>query len=185
MGHTFPVEDAERLEDAESRYSHLSGEEVIGLVRPSSATKVLDVGSGTGFYTDVIAPYAKEVCAVDLQEKMHRLYEKKGTPSKVKTVTCDASEMPFGDGTFERALSTMTYHELGEGAGKEIRRVLTDSGVFAVADWSVDGEGATGPPLGERVSVGNVMNQLREAGFVVDRASERVETFVLRAVVAQ
>jgi len=181
MGHTFPVEDAERLEDAESRYSHLSGEEVIGLVRPSSATKVLDVGSGTGFYTDVIAPYAKEVCAVDLQEKMHRLYEKKGTPSKVKTVTCDASEMPFGDGTFERALSTMTYHELPAAAVTEMARVVRPGGRLVVADWTSAGSGDAGPPLSERFDAWTAGKALDEAGFSVRRAESRGETLLVVA----
>lgn len=182
MGHTFPVEKADRLEDAESRYSRLSGEEVIGLLRPSPVSKVLDVGSGTGFYTDVVAPQSEEVCALDVQKEMHRLYEKKGIPPNVRTVVSDASDMPFEDGTFGRALSTMTYHELGEGAVEEIGRVLTKPGVFAVADWSAEGEGVSGPPLDERVSLGDVTNRLREAGFVLDGASERVETFVLRAL---
>jgi len=182
MGHTFPVENAYRLEDAESRYTRLSAEEVVGLLRPSG--RVLDVGSGTGFYTDVVAPRADEVYALDVQEEMHRLYKKKGLPSNVETVTADASKAPFKDGFFDRALSTMTYHELDEGATDEIRRVLAGGGVFAVADWSADGTGEGGPPLGERVSLGEATSELCNAGFVVDSASERTETFVVRAHVS-
>lgn len=181
MGHTFPVEDADRLEDAESRYSRLSAEEVVGLLRPSG--RVLDLGSGTGFYTDVVAPHADEVYALDVQEEMHQKYEEKGLPSNVETVTADASDIPFDDCFFGRALSTMTYHELGEGAVSEIQRVLEEDGVFAVADWSADGEGDGGPPIGERKTLGTVLNELHDSGFVVDRASERTETFVVRAFV--
>ena len=66
MGHhTFDVEMADALDDP-SRYEHLSAAELVGAAALAADDRVLDVGSGTGFYTDTVAGVADRVHAVDV-----------------------------------------------------------------------------------------------------------------------
>ncbi|WP_276282280.1 class I SAM-dependent methyltransferase [Halorussus caseinilyticus] len=187
--HTFDPESADKLED-DSRYRYLSREElVVALALGSDRTgAVADLGSGTGFYTDDVAPFAAEVRAVDVQDEMHELYREKGVPENVELVTADIGDLPFGDGELDAAFSTMTFHEFagdghGESAGDEsgaeteVARVLADGGRFVVADWSATGEGESGPPVGERYDRDEAVELLENAGFEVLRADERPETF--------
>ena len=177
--HTYDVERAANLED-ESRYRYLSREELLALLGPDGT--VADLGSGTGFYTDDVAPYAETVYAVDVQSEMHDFYREKGVPPNVDLVTADVEDLPFDDDHLDGAFSTMTYHEFSsERSLAELARALRSGAPLVIVDWSAEGEGETGPPVDERYDAAAAREQLETAGFAVDRAEARTETFVVVA----
>ncbi|QCJ48270.1 class I SAM-dependent methyltransferase [Haloprofundus sp. MHR1] len=176
--HTFDIDRADALEDA-SRYRHLSAEELLSALRPNPEMTVADLGSGTGFYTDDVAPHVGHLYAVDVQEAMHDLYGEKGLPESVETVVADVASLPFDDGALDAAFSTMTYHEFaGAESLAELARVLRPGGRVVTVDWSATGAGRAGPPRDERYSVGDAASAFEDAGFSVDRAESRTETFL-------
>jgi ubiquinone/menaquinone biosynthesis C-methylase UbiE len=177
--HTYDVERADALEDP-GRYEYVSVDELLALFDPSG--EVADLGSGTGFYTDDVAPYAETVHAVDVQPAMHDLYREKGAPGNVRFVTAEAADLPFAADALDSAFSTMTYHEFASpDALAELARVVRPDGLVGVADWSAAGEGEAGPPRSERFDVNDAVSAFEAAGFSIQRAEERRETFVLRA----
>jgi ubiquinone/menaquinone biosynthesis C-methylase UbiE len=179
--HTYDPDQADRLED-ESRYRWCSAEELLTLVAPHEGAAVADLGSGTGFYTDVVASRAGTVYAVDVQPAMHDLYEEKGVPGNVRLVTAEVADLPFEDGSLDAAFSTMTYHEFsGADAMAELARVLRPGGRLVTVDWTRTGEGVEGPPLSERHDLGHAVSAATDAGLTVDHAVSRTETFVCRA----
>lgn len=180
--HTFDASEAARLED-ESRYRWCSSEELLTLVSPVSTDELADLGSGTGFYTDDVAPYAGTVHAVDVQPEMHDVYVERGVPENVRIVTAEIEDLPFDDDALDAAFTTMTYHEFsGPDAISEIARVLRPGGRFVIVDWAREGYGDGGPSLDERHGLGHAVSALTEAGFVVDHAVSRTETFVCRGI---
>ncbi|WP_135820762.1 class I SAM-dependent methyltransferase [Halostella litorea] len=180
--HTYDPDRADRLEDAASRYRYCSAEELLGAL--ADAGEVVDVGSGTGFYTDSVAAHADRVHAVDVQAAMHDRYREKGVPDNVDLVTAEAADLPLPDGAADAVVSTMTYHEFhGEAALAELRRVLRPGGRLVAVDWSADGPGESGPPVDERYGPADVRAHLTEAGFDPDRIDERPETWLAVATV--
>ncbi|ELZ28660.1 methyltransferase type 11 [Halogeometricum pallidum JCM 14848] len=181
MGHhTFDADKADNLEDAGSRYRYLSRDELLGALAPSSSDRVADLGSGTGFYTDDVAPYVDYVYGVDVQEAMHDYYREKGVPDNVELITSGVENLPFEDGQLDAAFSTMTYHEFTSGdAIQELSRVLVSGSRIVIADWSADGEGESGPPLKERFTAEEAATALRKGGFDIQYESTRPETFVI------
>ncbi len=105
--HTFDADKAEKLEDL-SRYQYLSVDELLATFEPRLDDTVADIGSGTGFYTDEIAPHVEKVYAVDVQPAMHETYQEKGVPENVEFVTAEAADMPFDDDALDAVVSTMT-----------------------------------------------------------------------------
>lgn len=181
--HTYDVERADSLEDAASRYRYLSREELLHALDPSADDVVADVGSGTGFYTDDVAPHAGRVYAVDVQVAMHEYYRRKGVPSNVDLVTAGAGDLPFADDTFDGIFSTMTYHEFADDrALAELARVCAPGATVAIADWTATGDGEAGPPLDERFSGGEAHDALVRHDFEITSFAERRETFLLTAV---
>lgn len=177
--HTFEMERADALEDP-SRYEYVSVDELLALFEPAGI--VADLGSGTGFYTDDVAPYAETVHAVDVQGEMHEFYNEKGAPDNVAFVTAEVADLPFADDALDGAFSTMTYHEFAtDEALAELARVLRPGGLVGIADWSAEGDGDAGPPRAERFAASDAREAFTSAGFDVERAAERRETFVLRA----
>jgi ubiquinone/menaquinone biosynthesis C-methylase UbiE len=180
--HTFDSEGADRLEDP-TRYHWCSHEELLTLVAPHEEAEIADLGSGTGFYTDDVARHAGTVHAVDVQPEMHAYYEDKGLPENVRQVTAEVADLPFADDALDAAFSTMTYHEFaGEAAMAELARVLRPGGRLVTVDWSSTGNEVSGPPLDERHDLGHCVAAKTDAGFTVDHAVSRTETFVCRAL---
>jgi ubiquinone/menaquinone biosynthesis C-methylase UbiE len=179
--HTFDPEMADGLERAQ-RYRWCSGEELLTQVGPDGDATIADLGSGTGFYTDIVAPHAGTVYAVDVQTEMHRRYREKGLPANVEQVESVIGELPFADDELDAAFSTMTYHEFsGPETMAELARVLRPGGRLVTVDWSRNGSKQSGPPLEERHDLGHAVSALGEAGFTVEHAVSRTETFVCRA----
>ncbi|WP_256300107.1 class I SAM-dependent methyltransferase [Haloarchaeobius salinus] len=179
--HTFPIDRADALEDP-SRYRYCSREELVAALALDGGETVADLGSGTGFYTDDVAPFAAQVYAVDVQAEMHELYREKGMPENVEPVTAPVDDLPLDDGALDAAFSTMTYHEFaGEGALEELHRVLVPGGRLVTVDWTGSGEGESGPPREERFDAADAVAHHEEAGFTVERADERPETMLLAA----
>ncbi len=177
--HTFDPERAGKLEDAGRRYRFCSREELLDALAPVRDGVIADLGSGTGFYTDEVAPYARTLYAVDLQAEMHDLYREKGVPDGVELVTSDVADLPFATDELDGAFSTMTYHEFASEASlAEVARVLRPGGVLVTLDWSADGEGEAGPPRDERFGIDDAVEQFEAAGFEVVRADDRPETFL-------
>ena len=173
--HTFDPDEAGRLDDV-SRFRFCSREELLGPL-PRDGT-ILDLGSGTGFYTDEIAPFVGRVLALDVQAVMHEGYRKRGIPETVWPVTADAGSLPFDQSTIDGAFSTMTFHEsTTESALADLRRALAPESPFVVVDWSADGNEEAGPPRSERFDADRARELLEAAGFTVETATERSETF--------
>mgnify|MGYP000055993313 FL=1 len=180
--HTFDADRADKLEEAGKRYRFLSAEELLWALSPSDDDHVADFGSGTGFFTDDVAPHVDTVHAVDVQEAMHDYYRAKGVPDNVELVTSGVGDLPLATGSLDGAFSTMTYHEFAsDDALAEIARVLKSDGTLAIVDWAASGDGRYGPPVDERFTAEEAVDALREAGFTVTHEAVRPETFLLTA----
>lgn len=183
MGHhTFDIDGADKLEEAGRRYRYVSSEELLWALAPTSGDTIADLGSGTGFFTDDVAPHADTMYAVDVQQAMHDYYEEKGMPENVEPVTTAIEELPFENSAVDAAFSTMTYHEFAsDDALAEIHRVLAPDGRLTIVDWSAAGTGENGPPLDERYTVETAVENLRDHGFTVEHAFTRPETYLVVA----
>jgi SAM-dependent methyltransferase len=173
--HTFDPDGADRLE-GEHRFRFCSREELLQYL-PREGT-VLDLGSGTGFYTDEVAPFVERVLAADLQPAMHGRYREKGVPDNVSLLTVGADPLALADDSVDGAFSTMTFHETTtEASLADLARALAPGAPFVVVDWSRRGRGEAGPPIDERFDADRARELLAGAGLAVEHATERSETF--------
>jgi len=172
----------DRLEDP-AQYRWLSGEELRTFLQPGPAWVVADLGSGTGFFTDELAPVVDTVYAVDNDQSLHDHYEGRGAPLNCETVTADVVDVPLADDALDGAVSIRTFHHGVDDALPEVRRLLRPGGRFVVVDWSATGAGQRdrGPEPEHCYDLATVQSALLDAGFHIARAWERRETFVVIA----
>lgn len=170
--HIIDPEKAEMLED-DGRYRIVSREELLRVIDTDDT--VVDVGSGTGFFTDDIATHARKVFAVDFQPEMHEYYEEKGVPENVQTIHSKASEVDVAD--VDVIVSILSFHEIDvpesleqfDEIGGESTRVL-------VIDWSANAETDEIPPR-EKLSTATEAADALAEHFDIVEAEERYDTF--------
>jgi SAM-dependent methyltransferase len=105
--------------------------------------RVLDVASGNGNSALAAARRFGEVTALDyvpmLLEEGRKRAEAEGL--RVDFVEGDAEELPFGDASFDVALSTLgiMFAPDQQKAAQELMRVVRPGGTIAMANWAPDG----------------------------------------------
>ena len=183
-GHDHGVSQSriDRLNDP-AQYRYLSAEELRRFLNPDRDWTVLDLGSGTGFYPDAVAPVVGRAYAVDVAPEMHDAYRERGLPENVEPVEADVGAIPLDDDAADGALSVRTFHHGVAEALDEVARLLRPGGRFIVVDWSATGVGDRdrGPAPENCFDLATVQSMLIDAEFTVEDAHERRETFVVVA----
>lgn len=118
--------------------------EVLSRLALEGHERVLDVGCGTGVLTRRLAArLGNKPCAcvvgVDAAAEMIRVARRNAAGlSNIAFEAALAEQLPFADGSFDRAVSTMFFHHIDAGlkvrALNEIRRTLAPGGTAIVVD---------------------------------------------------
>ena len=174
--HIIDPDKAAQLEDP-ARYRYVSREELCSPLSPDDT--VMDIGSGTGFFTDDIAAYVSTVYAVDMQPAMHSFYRDKGVPDNVELVEARASDL---DQTSVDAITAIfSLHEIDiEASLERFTDLVTDEGKLIIYDWSKHGSADDGPPLDKRYTAATA-SDIISSYFTVEATEERIDTFKIIA----
>lgn len=95
--------------------------------------KILDVGSGTGTLTDVLAKRypAAEIVGLDIAQGMVEVADSRFDNQSVKYIEGDGENLPFYDSTFDLAVSSASLQWMDpEKVFAEVARVLKPDGRF-------------------------------------------------------
>jgi SAM-dependent methyltransferase len=153
--HRFHPARAERLSDPRRLETHLSEEDLVRLLDLHGDEDVADLGSGTGFYTDIVARHTSgTVYAVEVSPEMSEAYRKRGVPPNVRLVEADIRELPLAPGSIDTAYSIVTLHETAGDMGMDhLLESLRTPGTVVVVDFRIEPDSwESGPPAASRVS---------------------------------
>ncbi len=154
----FAPEAAERLEDPR-RWKVLPPWWLPGMLGLRGHERVVDLGSGTGYFVRALLPYLPEgeVVALDIAPEMHRQLLARLDPEgrrKVLPLLGDVERVPLPDGCAGRVLHMYVLHETRDPAAalREAARLLAPGGRLLVADWRKGAPIPPGPPDEARLS---------------------------------
>ena len=149
-----------------------------------SASRVLDVGCGTGSLAVLIKERHPELDVVALDPDPHALEKAMRKAGRAKaSIAFDrgfADALPYRDASFDRVLSSFMLHHL-EGDEKartlgEVRRVLKPNGRFHLVDFAASpGAGPSGLHSHRRLrdsGEDHVLALMARAGFANSRVLE-------------
>jgi len=171
MAHRFNPAKLDRLNDV-GRLDDLVPDLMWDAFGTPAARVVIEVGAGTGMFAREFAARMAAggvLHAVDSEPTMiHWMSDNlpDDLDSRIDIVSADATGIPLEDRSADLVYSVNLHHELdapGDMLG-EAFRLLRPGGVVAIVDWKREPT-PKGPPLEHRIGTGELVLQLRSAGF--------------------
>ena len=99
--------------------------------------KVIDIASGTGYGTNLLASNAKNITGIDISEKAVLNSKKEYVQDNLNYLIGSVENIPFDDNTIDVVVSFETIEHISEELQvkflKEVKRVLKDDGIFIVS----------------------------------------------------
>ena len=144
---------------------------VIAFLGDLEGKTVMDIGSGTGYFSFRMAEAGANVICADVDERFlnyiaERRAEKGLTEAQVETrkVPYDSSKLQENEADMVLIVNTYHHIENREDYFAEIKRGLKPGGRLVVIDFRKE-ETPVGPPVEMKITEEKVMDELREAGF--------------------
>jgi sarcosine/dimethylglycine N-methyltransferase len=200
LDHLQPA-DLGLLEDFHTMGRYATGQ-LVDLAGITSESAVLDAGSGIGGTARYVADHCGcPVTAVDLTdeycETSRWLNQLVGLDDRITVRQADVTELPFGDGTFDVAISQHVQMNVADKARlySEARRVLVGGGRLALWDITIGDRGELDYPLpwadqpqrSHLVASGELRATVESAGFAVEHWNDLTDqaAALMQAMLAQ
>ncbi len=106
------------------------------LLQPSADDRIVDLGAGGGWCSDMLQRLNRKSVAVDISLEMLRVSRERSTSVPISAVAGDFERLPFVDGAFDKAICLSALHHVPDMAAavSEIARVLTSKGVAVFSE---------------------------------------------------
>jgi len=164
---------AERF-DAPDRVRWQKTDHVLRMLALEEGQRVADIGAGTGYFTVLLAgevgPTGK-VYAVDIEPTMLEYIRQRPELAElhnVETVLAPPDDPTLPDAGVDLILIVNTWHHIEKrGAYLEhLDHALAPDGRLVIIDWAKR-DLPMGPPLAEKLSRDQVVDEMRDAGFAL------------------
>ena len=160
-----------RFESPE-RDAYQQPEKVLEYLGEVSGQTIMDIGSGTGYFSFRLVEAGARVIAADVDERFQQYIRIKRDSLGIPETTLSLRKIPYDDPGLEpeevdKVIIVNTYHHI-EDRKAYFSKVLTGlkpGGALIVIDY-VKREIPVGPPSGMKMTSETVVEELRAAGFM-------------------
>ena len=134
------------VDEYEEKQQFVVGKVLISLtkqeiLKEQNLGKVLELGCGTGLYTETLQKMAKSVVATDFSDEMIEVaILKRGYLRNVEFLKADALNLPFEDESFDTIFMANLIHVIGnaERVIQESKRVLKTGGQLIITSFAIN-----------------------------------------------
>ena len=153
------------------------GQALLDLARKFKAKNILEVGSGTGFWLDLLHQVTPQLYGIDYSAGM--IAQARDQPAPLRLTRGTASQLPYQSGTFDLLYCVDAIHHFGDSRAfiAEAFRVLKPGGAFAIighdphsgeSNWYIYDYFDTvyETDLARYPSSGMIKNSMKQTGFM-------------------
>ena len=166
-----PFDNLVRSFESDERDAWQKPDDVVALLGDISSKTIMDIGSGTGYFSfRLVAAGAKVICA-DVDERFLGQIRERKTELGLDDSQMELRHVPFDSSTLAEGEADMvlivdTYHHIEDRANyfSEVRHGLSAGGQLVVVDFKKE-DLPVGPPVGMKLEAETIIEELRAAGY--------------------
>ncbi len=172
--HEHSVEDLIKSFESEERALTQKPYEVIAQFGDLKGKKILDIGSGSGYFTFRLAEKGAHVIAGDVSDEFHDYIKQRMTENTTYAKNIEIRKLPYDSPSLAAsevngAIIVNTYHHIDHRVDyfAKVRDGLSDDGMLMVVDFKKIKfkEKVKGPPYKMRISAAVVTEELEKSGY--------------------
>lgn len=158
----------ERFESPE-RDAYQKPEEVLDYLGNVLNKKIMDIGAGSGYFSVKLADRGAKVIAADVSDEFQNALKKRIEVQGIKNI--ELRKIPYDDPNLhdhevDIALIVNTYHHIEDRSTyfSKVKKGTKGKGELVIIDFFKT-EVPVGPPTGHKISIDQVIAELKEAGY--------------------
>jgi len=182
-------ESLTRRFESPQRDAYQQPEKVLEYIGDVSGETIMDIGSGTGYFSFRLVGAGANVIAADVDERFQEYIRTKKDRLGIPDSHLSLRKIPYDDpllqpGEVDKVITVNTYHHIEDRSAyfRKVRSGLKPGGALIVIDYFKK-DLPVGPPKGMKIDRETIVEELRAAGF------EKIETndtllqyqFIIRA----
>jgi ubiquinone/menaquinone biosynthesis C-methylase UbiE len=176
-GHGFAdkkaVEEMAKKFESEERDSMQQPQKVLEWIGDIKGKTLMDIGAGTGYFSVKFANKGANVIAADVSEEFQNYLKERIQKGNIKNI--ELRKTPFDspflkDGEADIVFIANTYHHIDNRIDyfSKVKKGIKSNGQLVIVDYfnAEIPKGITAPPMEIRVSIDQVVFELKKAGFI-------------------
>ncbi|MFZ9003719.1 MAG: class I SAM-dependent methyltransferase [Robiginitalea sp.] len=165
-------ESLTRSFESSRRDSYQQPEKVLEYIGDVAGETIMDIGSGTGYFSFRLVEAGAKVIAADVDERFQEYIRIKKDRLGIPDSKLSLRKIPYDDpllepGEVDKVITVNTYHHIEDRSiyfGK-VRSGLKPGGVLIVIDYFKK-DLPVGPPKSMKIDRETIVSELRAAGFI-------------------
>ncbi|QNL49688.1 methyltransferase domain-containing protein [Olivibacter sp. SDN3] len=167
--HRSSIEELVKRFESPERDRYQQPDKVLEYLGEIIGKNVMDIGAGTGYFSVKLAKKGAKVIAADVNDEFQRYLEKRIEEDKLQNITLRKTphdNPALADGEVDKILIVNTYHHIEKRPEyfRIAKKGIAEGGELVIVDFFKT-DIPVGPPTGHKVSIDEVISELKEAGY--------------------
>lgn len=167
--HRSPTDDLIKRFESPERDAYQKPEKVLGFLGNVADKKIIDIGSGSGYFSVKLAAHGAKVIAADVSDEFQNALKKRIEEYDLKNI--ELRKIPYdnpklADQEVDMVLIVNTYHHIEDRGTyfSKVKKGTKEKGELVIIDFFKT-DVPVGPPTNHKISIDQVIAELKEAGY--------------------
>jgi len=167
--HQSSVEDLIKRFESPERDAYQQPEKVMDYLGDIQGMTIMDIGSGSGYFSVKLAEQGAQVIAADVDDDFQQFIKDRIAENNLKNI--ETRKIPFDapglmEEEVDKAFMVNTYHHIENRVAyfEKVKNGTKPDGELVLIDF-FKSESPVGPPVEHKLAIDQVVDELKKAGY--------------------